>query len=825
MSSHGSPHLQPDDADRLSLVAPLGPHTITTIEELCDELAGGEFDSKLAAGFFEGNKGHLEAICKNWGVLSRAAGNNTAHSEISKDLLLHAADPQTSDSKGRTALGYAAQYLEPDLISLLVKIGVPVNQKDASGRDGGLLGVMGFGTLLPTRRPLRNYDTGEGLLDMVKFIYDINGNGEKRKRHDVDVLAPDKNGRSPLSHAAEMQRDHIIVFLVECRDFHKDSDNEYRTPLHWLHRTDRHDNGRYKKQPLQNNLSGLLLEYFGFGNGCTFSKIPRFVDPEVAADTELMNRSVRNGKTLLSYAVLNDDDVLIKLLCGEVSGLRSDIPNEDDNETALMLALERASIFQSSVVLNKLVPRSDRDDALQRVIQFGRSDSLAKLLYWLKQGSKGLDTLNHTALETFFEHAPSDAAVALLGMMGKQLNLRPEINKKLASGRLPLEEARDRDRNSEELVQLLLENGADPKFWTQRADWDTGSAPPEHCLLRFERQPSQAHEGLAYSLACAPLEALGRAVAREKRTIFFAYRKEGSWQRRSSFLAPNDSSIQEIEIQFDALKNLRTCGGKRLKQASWGIRWIEKQNSPELLICESTLRKIWIPADTTDFLTEFLHDFEVSSGRPTYNSGEQRKMASGPRRQREKLFKRLLSLSVSSQDTADKDHVNKLGGDIYFLSRLRGVLQDQVRTIQQGLTKHFANSKEDPSPLENLLKEHRLYYNERLDRYEQVVNSLLQLEYTRHSVEEAKTIRLISYITFIYLPLMFTSSLFGMNVNVLRDNPGWYWYLPFAAVSLGLTLFTYVVYRYREQQKGGKWKFPWHLRQRKEGSLKGEPNV
>ncbi|KAH6965002.1 ankyrin repeat-containing domain protein [Fusarium venenatum] len=37
----------------------------------------------------------------------------------------------------------------------------------------------------------------------------------------------------------------------------------------------------------------------------------------------------------------------------------------------------------------------------------------------------------------------------------------------------------------------------------------------------------------------------------------------------------------------------------------------------------------------------------------------------------------------------------------------------------------------------------------------------------------------LSWITFIFLPAMFASSLFGMNVNILEDNPDWRWYLLF----------------------------------------------
>ncbi|KAL2137524.1 hypothetical protein VTI28DRAFT_9221 [Corynascus sepedonium] len=49
----------------------------------------------------------------------------------------------------------------------------------------------------------------------------------------------------------------------------------------------------------------------------------------------------------------------------------------------------------------------------------------------------------------------------------------------------------------------------------------------------------------------------------------------------------------------------------------------------------------------------------------------------------------------------------------------------------------------------------------------------------------------LSWITFVFLPLMFIASLFGMNVDVLGSNPAWWIYVPFAAGTMFLTL-TYV---------------------------------
>ncbi|RSL55155.1 hypothetical protein CEP53_007211 [Fusarium sp. AF-6] len=48
---------------------------------------------------------------------------------------------------------------------------------------------------------------------------------------------------------------------------------------------------------------------------------------------------------------------------------------------------------------------------------------------------------------------------------------------------------------------------------------------------------------------------------------------------------------------------------------------------------------------------------------------------------------------------------------------------------------------------------------------------------------------------FIFLPLTFVSSLFGMNVNVLESNPPWWIYLPFAFSTLGLTMVVWLTFK------------------------------
>ncbi|KAK4123005.1 hypothetical protein N657DRAFT_645721, partial [Parathielavia appendiculata] len=53
----------------------------------------------------------------------------------------------------------------------------------------------------------------------------------------------------------------------------------------------------------------------------------------------------------------------------------------------------------------------------------------------------------------------------------------------------------------------------------------------------------------------------------------------------------------------------------------------------------------------------------------------------------------------------------------------------------------------------------------------------------------------LSWITFVFLPLMFIASLFGMNVDVLASDPPWWIYIPFALGTMLLTLVVWLTFK------------------------------
>jgi hypothetical protein len=85
---------------------------------------------------------------------------------------------------------------------------------------------------------------------------------------------------------------------------------------------------------------------------------------------------------------------------------------------------------------------------------------------------------------------------------------------------------------------------------------------------------------------------------------------------------------------------------------------------------------------------------------------------------------------------------------------------------------------------------------------EKVLTDLCQ-EFNLTSISEAqkststnKSMKRLSWITFVFLPLMFIASLFGMNIDILSSNPPWWIYIPFAVVTTLLTLAVWLIFKY-----------------------------
>ncbi|KAI5842652.1 cora-like Mg2+ transporter protein-domain-containing protein [Morchella snyderi] len=74
--------------------------------------------------------------------------------------------------------------------------------------------------------------------------------------------------------------------------------------------------------------------------------------------------------------------------------------------------------------------------------------------------------------------------------------------------------------------------------------------------------------------------------------------------------------------------------------------------------------------------------------------------------------------------------------------------------------------------------------------------SELSIKMSKHSNSLSLSMKRLSWITFIFLPLTFVSGLFGMNLDILANNPSWTWYFVIAGSVLALVFVVWIIFKY-----------------------------
>ncbi|MCJ1427599.1 Ankyrin-2 [Sticta canariensis] len=159
------------------------------------------------------------------------------------------------------------------------------------------------------------------------------------------------------------------------------------------------------------------------------------------------------------------------------------------------------------------------------------------------------------------------------------------------------------------------------------------------------------------------------------------------------------------------------------------------------------------------------------------------------------------------------------------LSRL---LKDQVKTLRSlgesyenknGTILHEENEKMVEEKINDFKKETNHLSEEvqkLLKNLTETSQNLIQLEFNLTSIAEAqkstsmnRSMKRLSWITFIFLPLTFIGTLFGMNVDILdsEPKPHWEWYLPWAFVTIFLTLVVWIAFKFGNLEKWVEEKF------------------
>lgn len=155
------------------------------------------------------------------------------------------------------------------------------------------------------------------------------------------------------------------------------------------------------------------------------------------------------------------------------------------------------------------------------------------------------------------------------------------------------------------------------------------------------------------------------------------------------------------------------------------------------------------------------------------------------------------------------DLIQNLAEDAREWDRLRRILKLQVLTAEEFATKHFRQYNADNIfTVQAAIRSFSDEVGDRLHLLDRTVKDLLQFEFAWVSINEAHrstsiatSMKRLSWITFIFLPAMFASSVFGMNVNILASNPDWRWYLLFVSMTLVITIVSWLLFKYGQIER------------------------
>ncbi|RII24236.1 hypothetical protein CUC08_Gglean011241 [Alternaria sp. MG1] len=117
---------------------------------------------------------------------------------------------------------------------------------------------------------------------------------------------------------------------------------------------------------------------------------------------------------------------------------------------------------------------------------------------------------------------------------------------------------------------------------------------------------------------------------------------------------------------------------------------------------------------------------------------------------------------------SDRELILRLAQNAQTWANLRKILKEQTKTAQEFASSYAFryNGIQGSDEMDMLLSDFATTIGGRLDGLDQTVRDLLQL------------------------------SLFGMNVNILKDNPDWRWFFLAGSICLVSTICAWLIFKY-----------------------------
>ncbi|GKZ29163.1 hypothetical protein AbraIFM66950_003323 [Aspergillus brasiliensis] len=721
----------------------------------------------------------------------------------------HDIPPTEKDDNGLTPLHYAAKFLEKDTEPRASW----ANRVEEQAWDSLLKGVEQDELNVEDengRTPISHAAEAGNIWTLKKLI-----------EAGCDPCRGDKNGRSPLSWAAQSGRRDVIEQLGWDVHHFDDRDNKGWTPFDYYAQSEarRCSDERYS------------TKYPGFG------ALPLVWDRKHASDVEMGFRGIKTwsqvppnhistavltehdvfGHTLLSRTVQLNRSRLVQILL-TIKGIDIDVADRD-GKTPLLRAIEAGNREIAKLLW-------DDDEVTLRLLATNahshgpNQEAAIRIMFDIPDIGAREHHLKQALDTEVVREKPEAADLPENTIEALPYDVRlPCLEQTDTRGLTPL--ALAKERRLLPIVQLFLRYRAETEPFKDKADWF--SLLQDSNDKRGLRYPEEAYPNVSLELVqkksnihlfgfyyqAEDVTPQGHLVERcdilqhlwlhNSKKNWIASLKYGLYHKLESF-AYNcvhlDTKLSEVTCVLSAeFPDLKDGFFKRhtpfqskglTSHKCWCISWTRQQfldakGSETPVFYSSTLSHGQMPENDDEFLQQYIRE----------------------------IFQEWLRI-CDEIETHVINHCNvdetnatilmtDLADDSRFLAITQKALQDHVKAIQKVVDEYRRVDAYGRCCLKDSVRDlnsFKAVINDRLDKQHERVRDLRQMEFARLSVEETVFMRRISLITFIFLPLMFASSLFGMNVNALQSNPDWRWYIVFGAASL---LLTYVLWKVSDQ--------------------------
>ncbi|KAJ5803111.1 uncharacterized protein N7503_005561 [Penicillium pulvis] len=473
-------------------------------------------------------------------------------------------------------------------------------------------------------------------------------------------------------------------------------------------------------------------------------------------DKDYLNGKGRDGRSLLSHAVGQGDFDFVRTLL-EVEGIDVQLA-DNDGTTPLMHAIQRRD--KNISILLSSYPLQD----LPHTLIGPKFDSVIENLKWafqiglIKDQTSGEAVLQH-ALN--LKHLTAAKATLKLGVSPRKVfKYRSDWFELIKhSATQPTYLIVTETVIQEKLTQVKMEYSLD---FPDDDDDDDGKTNPNRLLYiyrSFKHFDITEHSSKQYA----------------NHSVIFKTNEQ-------ELVSHIDLTFPDPKKFFDTEKQSWLGRGQiqnKQSESNKGIRWT--RNGKGQAFYHSILQSGKIPEDGNRFISDLMADLQVEWDRIIDTAEDRINKSFTPNIERRRLLEYLAT---------EGKYLATLRQSLYQHTKSTSDLvkdyNDKIRNLND-VSKRFFGEEQHHRDVENECQNFEKGTNIRLQQQEQTLRDARQMEIAQISIAETMFLKRLSLITFIYLPLMFTASIFGMNVNALQSNPDWRWFVLFGLGSLALT--------------------------------------